>query len=363
MKRACSRCERTSVPNSLFCPELDCPAELAPGLFEAGERLGDIEVVRTIVTTRCATLYEALQQGERVFLKVAAPGEFNTRRLQREARFLRTVRADRRRSPVFPRLRAPYTSTTIKTDPFGMIVVEGELLYFYLIDPVEGESLQDLLLKQPQWWVNHVGWVAMQLATAINQMHLKDVYHLGLGPSSVLARFDSTPDVPRVVLWDLGVISDRANLAGDWYPEYVLPAYLAPELVGGADATISASVASDVHSLGVVLYEMLVGQPAFPYRLATEAQIRDAVARGRRVEMDRVEDVAAVANIAVRAAATDPGDRFRTAAEVVEELAAVVGPVPTKKKRGRPSGDFILVVIVAVIVAVLLIMVAIAMSQ
>jgi len=108
---------------------------------------------------------------------------------------------------------------------------------------------------------------------------------------------------------------------------------------------------------------MLVGQPAFPYRLATEAQIRDAVARGRRVEMDRVEDVAAVANIAVRAAATDPGDRFRTAAEVVEELAAVVGPVPTKKKRGRPSGDFILVVIVAVIVAVLLIMVAIAMSQ
>jgi len=244
-----------------------------------------------------------------------------------------------------------------------MIVVEGELLYFYLIDPVEGESLQDLLLKQPQWWVNHVGWVAMQLATAINQMHLKDVYHLGLGPSSVLARFDSTPDVPRVVLWDLGVISDRANLAGDWYPEYVLPAYLAPELVGGADATISASVASDVHSLGVVLYEMLVGQPAFPYRLATEAQIRDAVARGRRVEMDRVEDVAAVANIAVRAAATDPGDRFRTAAEVVEELAAVVGPVPTKKKRGRPSGDFILVVIVAVIVAVLLIMVAIAMSQ
>jgi len=320
-------------------------------------------VVRTIVTTRAATLYDAQQQGERVFLKVAAPGDDNASRLRREALFLRSVRSERKRPKAYPRLRPAYASSSVKEDPYGMIVVDGELQFFYLIDPVEGESLQDLLLEHPQWWVRHVGWVAVQLATTLNHMHLKDVFHLCLSPSSVLVRFDAKPDVPRVVLWDLGIVSHRANLADDWYPESVPPAYLAPELLGSRDASISASVASDVHGLGVLLYEMLVGQPAYPYRLATESQIRTAVTNDQRVEMDRVDDVAAVANIALRSVDADPADRYATAAELAEQLIAVVGPVPEKKKRPILSLNVVAVAGAAVLVAVLLISVAIAMNQ
>ena len=356
MKYQCSTCDRTAAAKSLFCPELDCPAERAPFVFEPGERLGDIEIIRGIASTPTATLYDALHQKRRVFLKVAAPGAAHAERLMREARFLRTLVRENRPPLALPRLRPPYVTTTLDHDQFGRMVLRGELQYFYVTEPAEGQPLRDLLLQQPQWWINHVGWLSIELALALNDVHVRGLFHLGLTPASVIVRFDAEPDVPHIYLWDLGVASDRDGLASDWYPELVPLAYQAPELLRNGRRGPSASVRSDVYGLGLVLYEMLVGQPAVVHRLASKAAVHAAVVNDDRVEMDRVEDVAPVAQVTLRAAAHDPDERWNTAADVAEQLITLVGPVPKKKR--RPWLDLTLVLIAAIGVVALLISVA-----
>src|SRR5205823_3184170 len=98
MKRSCLRCERTSPSNSLFCHEVDCPAEQSPAIFEPGDRMGDIEIVRTVTGLRSATVYEAVQQQRPVFMKVAHPGTDHRDRLIREAKLLRSLYSDKKKA-------------------------------------------------------------------------------------------------------------------------------------------------------------------------------------------------------------------------------------------------------------------------
>src|SRR5581483_11492193 len=336
MKRSCVRCQRTSPANSLFCHDVDCPAERSPVVLEAGDRLGDIEVVKVVTTLRSAVVYDALHQGRPVFMKVAHPGPRHRDRLIREASFLRSLRSDKKnRHPTLPKLQPPYVTTTLDQDAIGKTMLGSELLHYYLSDPIDGQSLHDLLLHQPQWWIHHVGWLCIELATTINTLHLKGLYHLGLTPSSVLVRFDHKPFVPHILLCDLGIATDSENLATDWYPEIAPPAYIAPELL--SDGRVPVGVRTDVYGLGLVLSEMLVGRPVFADPLASDAEVAAAVRRDERIAMTRVEDVSPVAEIALRAAAPDPGARQQTAADVVEELVGVVGEAPVKKGGPLPE--------------------------
>jgi serine/threonine protein kinase len=81
--------------------------------------------------------------------------------------------------------------------------------------------------------------------------------------------------------------------------DFVLPAYQAPELMGANGERPSA--ATDVYGLGLTLYELLVGEPTYTYKLRSDAEVYNAVRRNRRVQMNRVEDVQAVANVALQA--------------------------------------------------------------
>src|SRR5262249_30869512 len=146
-----------------------------------------------------------------VLMKVAHPGASHRDRLMREAWFLRTLRTGKKkeRIPTLPRLLPPYATTTLEQDAYGTTMFGRELLHYYLFEPVEGgQALQDLLRHQPQWWIHHVGWLTIELASTINTLHLKGLYHFGLTPASVLVWFDSKPWVPHILLCDLGIAAD-----------------------------------------------------------------------------------------------------------------------------------------------------------
>jgi serine/threonine-protein kinase len=170
-------------------------------------------------------------------------------------------------------------------------------------------------------------------------------YHLGLNPACVLVALDSRTGVPRIQLWDFGLVANADQVATDWYAEFVPPAYLAPELCLSPGRARSASIRTDAYGLGVVLYEMLAGEPVVPYRLKTDAEVVDAVMRNARIRMNRVEDVASIAEIALRATSPDSEKRPLTAAEIVEQLAGFVGDVPPAKTRSWPTRVAIMLVL------------------
>lgn len=347
MKQVCLLCERTSPDHNLYCQETYCPAEMSPSILGYGEMIGDIEIVKPVVILRSAVVYEATHQKEKVFLKVAHPGAENKERLKREAEFLRDLQLKRTTSKYLPTLLPPYAYTSLKIDAYGKTMLQGHLLYFYLFKHVEGQPLRDMITENPQLWINHVCWIIISLAYAAAFLHSKGMYHLGLSPEMVLVRFDDEPSVPRVLLLDLGIASNAAGMAAHWYSFFVLPAYTAPELVN--NGKVRPEYATDVYGLGLILYELLVGEPTYTFKLQSDADVYSAVQRNRRIKMNRVEDVKTVANIAMQAVDPQPSRRQTDATVLAKQLLAYFGELPAEKKSRWPQLRTIMVIVAALL--------------
>ncbi len=360
MKQVCLLCERTSSDNNLYCQEIYCPAEMSPNILGYGEWLGDIEIIKPIIVLRAAVLYEATHQKEKVLLKVAHPGQENKERLKREAEFLATMQLSKEQNKFLPLLLPPYVDAKLNQEPYGKTMLKEHLLYFCLFEHFEGEPLRDILTENPQLWINHISWLIISLASPIAFMHSKDIYHLGLNPESVLVRFDDEPNVPRILLFDLGIVSNTSEMKQHWYP-FSHPAYMAPELVNAQ--IIQPNYRTDVYGLGLVLYELLVGEPAFTFKLRSDIEVKRAVQRNQRIRMNRIEDVNDVAQIALQAVDEQIIRRQQDAVVINQQLSQIFGPVPGKKKSRWPSLKQILVVVAALLAIAFLVAVAVSLGN
>jgi len=364
MKQVCLLCDRTSSDSNLYCQETYCPAEMSPNILDYGEWMGDIEIVKPVIILRTAVLYEATHNKETVFLKVAHPGAENKERLKREAEFLQKIQLEGNQNEFLPILLPPYANTTVKEDAYGKAMLKGHLLYFFMFEHVEGEPLRDILTKNPQLWVNHLGWIVVSLATAVDFIHAQGLYHFGISPDTLLVRFETSEekyDVPHILLFDLGVASDDQNLNFHWHSFFVPPAYTAPEILNIRH--IRPNRATDVYGLGLTLYELLIGEPAFTYKLHSDAEVMQAITLNRRIPMNRVEDVQKIANIASQATNQDPARRQQETILLAHQLLENLGQMPGPKKSRWPSLNTILIIIGGLLAIAFLIAVAISLSQ
>lgn len=362
MKQICLQCGRTSAGGDLFCQETYCPGEMSPTILDAGDWFGDIEIIKPVIVLRSCALYEASHQKRKVYLKVAHPGAENKERLKREAEFLQSLDARKQHQPTLPHLLPPYPGTTVAVDPYGKTMLRGHLLYFILFEYFEGEPLSDVLRRNPQLWIQHVGWIMLSLAVTINYLNAQGRYHFGLSPDSILVHFDEKPSVPRILLFDLGMASEKQHLALEFYPFAVPPAYMAPELVEAQPGQILPDYRTEVYGLGIVFYELLVGQPAFPFKLRSDNEVLQAVTHGKAVPMNRIEDVRSSAQIALQACNLDPTDRQKSAYELAQQLRSVFRDVPPPKRSARPSLNTLFLLVIALLIIVFLIVLVISLT-
>ncbi len=357
MQQYCLVCERRSSSSNLYCEQTYCPGELSPWVFETGERIGDIEVVRLVTVLRSAVVYAALRQGEQVYVKIAHQGSHNKERLKREAELLAVAQTQNVTAPFFPVLLPPTVPSSAKGQTYGKVVAAGTLLYYYVFQYVEAESLRHVLRKQPQLWINHVGWISLGVATAVAYMHKRARFDFALSPEAVLVAFDKEPpNTPRVLLVDLGVVSTGDQLPASWSPGFVDPVYAAPELVDDRNyefknqgAQIAPEPRTDVYGLGMLLYEMLIGEPPVTSLLRSDRDVLAAVQRGQRLAMDRVDDVKAVAELAQQATDVKPARRPSDPATFGHQLQTQFGPIPEARKRRTVSPRTLLVVACALL--------------
>src|SRR5215470_14833288 len=71
MKRVCTNCGQVSPHGNAWCQNRDCPSGTLTTIFDYGDSLGDIQIVRLITILRTAAIYEAKRLKETVYLKVA----------------------------------------------------------------------------------------------------------------------------------------------------------------------------------------------------------------------------------------------------------------------------------------------------
>lgn len=328
MKQVCLVCERSAVDRNLYCQDVHCPAELSPLILDYGELLGDIEIVKLLTVLPSSALYAARRHGEDVLLKVAHPGRAHTQRLEREARFLSAI-PPQTRVPHLPRLLPPYIDASITTTPYGKIVLNGLLLYYVVFAHLPGEPLRDILRQTPHLWINHVVCIAADVAAAMTLFQSQGYLHLALSPESVLVQFDPRKPQPRVTLIDLGLCCELPDFGRFWYPEVVAPMYTAPELIAASPNVLKYR--TDVYGLGLLLYEMLVGEPAVQVRLASRAEVLAVILQSRLVPMSRNDDVQPVAQIAEQSVYAP---RFENAQAVAAKLQDYIKQSPGLSRRG-----------------------------
>jgi len=176
---------------------------------------------------------------------------------------------------------------------------------------VDGESLRQILNRFGALNTRTCVTVALQICAGLQEAHLQNVIHRDLKPENVMLDRNG-----QIKLMDFGIACSpqassqmNAKILGT-------PAYMAPEQAEGKPA----SSRSDVYALGLILYEMLTGRPAFSGDTSVEIalkQVRDVPAAPRSLEPgipERVEKAI------LRALSKTPEERFASAEEFAQNL-------------------------------------------
>jgi eukaryotic-like serine/threonine-protein kinase len=191
----------------------------------------------------------------------------------------------------------------------------GDFLY-YTMPFVEGESLRVRLERQGELPVRTAVRIMGEVARALAYAHRHRIIHRDIKPDNILL----TEDEAQVA--DFGIakaITASAEQGGLTTVGIALgtPHYMAPEQ-GAADPTTDAR--ADLYSLGVVAYEMLVGQPPFQGRTAAQLLAAHATERPIPLRERRPAVSPAVSDIVMRLLEKRPADRPQTAEELLSML-------------------------------------------
>jgi tRNA A-37 threonylcarbamoyl transferase component Bud32 len=217
------------------------------------------------------------------------------------------------------------------------VIDRGELdnHQFIVFEHVPGENLKDFVRRRGPLPVDEALALIGQIARGLAFAHEHGVVHRDVKPQNVLLDESGTAKVT-----DFGIA--RSLDPGDGLTEtgtlLGTSEYISPEQAGGQ----RVDARSDQYSLGVVLYELLTGEPPYSgdnFMAVALKHVRDPVPRVR----DRRTDVpASVEAIVSRAMAKRPEDRFPSTEDMLAalEAAAEGGPGPSEGATGViPRGE------------------------
>ena len=124
---------------------------------------------------------------------------------------------------------------------------------------------------------------------AVQHAHRKGVIHRDLKPSNILVSEIDGRWVPKIIDFGLAKAVDEPLTDGSVYTRFTqmigTPSYMSPEQA--AMGVIDVDTRSDVYSLGVLLYELLVGEPPFSRKTFLEASFDEVRRLIREVEPPR----------------------------------------------------------------------------
>jgi eukaryotic-like serine/threonine-protein kinase len=157
-----------------------------------------------------------------------------------------------------------------------------------------------------------------EVALAVHHAHRQLVIHRDIKPGNVLLREDGRP-----VLLDFGIakLLDADAAAHTGTAAYFTPAYASPEQRHGKPVT----TATDIYALGLLLVELITGQPAAVDGLGRLRAPSEQMPRGRRSavrgDLDR---------IVLRACAEEPERRYESAAALANDIERHMAGLPVR---------------------------------
>lgn len=282
------------------------PIELAQGNFPvmaSGDSFGRYQIVRMLGKGAMGMVYLAYDGQLQRHVALKQPmltNETMTKRFYREARATAILRS--------PYICPIYDVGDINGMHFiSMAFIEGQTM---------SEAIREGTLKEPQ----RIAEIISKIALGLQKAHDENLIHRDLKPDNIMIDGDGEP-----VIMDFGLArrvddDSRLSQAGALIGS---PAYMSPEQVSGRS---DIGLATDIYSLGVVLYETITGRIPFAGSLLTVLrQVADAEPP-KIIELvpDLESDsrYAELERIALKMMAKKPEDRYASATEVAKALQA-----------------------------------------
>jgi serine/threonine protein kinase len=288
-------------------------------MFEAGDLIRDrYRVVRRVGRGGTGEVYEAedTATGATVALKTVQPELVGStkvvQRFERECRFSQRISHPNvlRISHVF--------QVPIPEGRFEISTGEALEVPCMVMEYLEGETLADRLGRGERIPQEEAKPLVCQMAAALAAAHRAGVVHRDLKPDNMF--LVPAADGTRVVLTDFGVARHAApSQEESLTASNVLlgtPTYMAPEQLELEEAM----PASDLYTLGLVMFEMVAGRPPFEAETAIKTvfkRVQEDAPSPREVvpDLDRRWE-----EVILRCLERQPEDRYSDAQEIIRAL-------------------------------------------
>jgi serine/threonine-protein kinase len=221
---------------------------------------------------------------------------------------------------------------------------------FIVMEYVPGTDLKTLIRRRGRFRPDDALPLLIQACAGIGYAHRAGLVHCDIKPQNMLV----TPD-GRLKVTDFGIARALASIHPEEQSEIVWgsPQYYAPEQAAGA----APAPASDVYSLGIIMYEMLTG--SLPFHASTAAEFaRLHLDAEPPLLTEMVPEVSPILEqIVLKVLSKEPSQRYRTADQLgrvllnlgnarlspalalTPEVASATSPLPAAPSQVPSSGE------------------------
>ncbi len=178
---------------------------------------------------------------------------------------------------------------------------------------VEGESLRSVLNRFGGLPLRKGLDLAQQMCSALQEAHAQGIVHRDLKPENVMV-----DTLGNVKIMDFGIARSMDAMTRLTGSMVGTPAYMAPEQVAGKQVDFR----TDIYALGLILYEIFMGQPAFHAENAVAValkQMREAPKPPHEIDPSIPFGIE---RAIMKCLQKDPANRFQSVAQLADALRA-----------------------------------------
>ncbi|MBK8286701.1 MAG: serine/threonine protein kinase [Ahniella sp.] len=204
-------------------------------------------------------------------------------------------------------------------------LVQHQGSWLISMDYVAGESLEDLLLREPRLSPDRALQITRQLALGLAAAHQKGVVHRDLKPANVLLN-----EQGDALISDFGVARSIGETRLTQSGMVVgTPAYLSPEQAQAA----KIDGRSDLYTLGLMLYEMLSGTLPFAQGTSSEMLVQRILRSPPSVQTEAPGTPAWIAALIATLLTPKPEDRIASAEQLIAAIDRRMPPAQMQRRR------------------------------